>query len=70
MGRELQDTVRIGIKIHRNLYEYYKKKSRETGIPQGYLMAMDLMEKAKQDDFVLQFPELMKQVERVQKGEA
>lgn len=56
---EALDTIRVNIRIHKNLHEYYRVKSEATGIPMSYLMSMDLLEKAKQDEFITKFPELM-----------
>ena len=61
---EALDTIRVNIRIHTKLHEYYKLKSESTGIPMSYLMSMDLLAKAEQDQFVTQFPELMELVKR------
>lgn len=54
------DTIRVNIRIHKDLHEYYKKKSEGTGIPMSFLMSMDLLEKAKQDQTLERMPDLMK----------
>ena len=64
---EALDTIRVNIRIHSKLHEYYKLKSESTGIPMSYLMSMDLLEKANQDQFITQFPEMMELAKKMDK---
>jgi hypothetical protein len=64
MSKEDRCTVRVNINIVKGLHEYYKEKSRVTGIPMSYLMSMDLLSKAQQDEFVERFPELMDTIKK------
>jgi len=68
MSTEEKRTVRVNINIVRGLHEYYKEKSRVTGIPMSYLMSMDLLAKAQQDEFVERFPELMETIKKNEKA--
>lgn len=63
---EALDTIRVNIRIHTKLHEYYKLRSESTGIPMSYLMSMDLLEKSKQDEFMTQFPEMMEWAKRME----
>lgn len=64
MEKDGKQLVRVNINIVKGLHEYYKEKSRITGIPMSYLMAMDLLAKAQQDEFVEKFPELMNTIRK------